>query len=678
MKYIAILLILLPLTSFSQMVSIYSPNKSDTLSNDYILDPALLREHIYQNVPDPLKKGIYEKMTCLYAGQNAYLIDRYISSWAIYHDWRDLEEYLNEILSKIIPVELAADTMIHVYIAKGGDLNAFMLPAGQLIVTIGIFDDVNDEATIAAIMAHELAHYYLKHTLQFYIANETGKFDLGLVQNDKVSEKYSVKQELQADSLAMRWLQRSDYNIIGLMNAFDILALYDRNSVCRSVDHWQPEESDHPVAGDRHSSLVNYYNKFREEPGELFLVDKEKFQKYKEAARPEILKCFLDNFNYDECCEKSFKFHLFDPGNTLYIRYIMESIRRNCYGDFEHWNALFITDRYFDTIHDNTIKVKRKMTDPVVKTFNTAIIPMSQDQVAAIKAKFYWDGEIRFKTYEEAFNYFYLLSQKLNDREGILLNALSFTRDTVSRNMFLRKYLSFQNIEKRQFAADLLTGQLEQKLPAKTLLVFSGFGTIIRLGKDEIPVVYDEMDIRGDMQLILDSIAKNNPDVIPLYLPALRKDHLNDYFLFQKLMNFSFGYNFSRGEKREPYVVEPKYLELFNKYGVNEIKFLNCSYFEDRKAEKLLDGYWSVMNSKVHDILSQTYTDKYLDVIISVVRITKEEVSRYSYDGGSNKMDYKDNGFNSVISEIGIQMQKEKKAFIEFSNIFIDRGKKKE
>lgn len=134
-KLFLTLLIIFPAILFCQSKINYGRTYSDTLPQRFKVETSVLRNHIYSGIPSYSKKGKYEKVTYKFADLSAHSISNMLSSGIVYSDWPDLENYLNDILKKIIPLELLADPFIHVYIYKGGDYNAFMTPSGQFFLT---------------------------------------------------------------------------------------------------------------------------------------------------------------------------------------------------------------------------------------------------------------------------------------------------------------------------------------------------------------------------------------------------------------------------------------------------------------------------------------------------------------------------------------------------------------
>ncbi len=664
MKFLICIFLLLRLTAYSQEIAEFGRSYSDSLPEAFKLDISKLREHIYAGVPDNYKEDYFAKMTYHFADVNAYNISRLISSSRIYSDWAPLENYLNEILVKIIPEELKGDSVIKVYLIQYGGNNAFMVPSGHIFVHIGLFSDINDEATIAGILAHELGHYYLKHSLIKYVKREEGDFS-GTLRTEKLISRFSINQELEADSLAIRWLRNSDYHIRGIMSGFEIEERAQQNQISRLEDKWELKETTHPLAKRRRERLEGFYNKYKDEPGQLFLISEEKFKKFKEEAKPEILKILLNDFKYYDCIEQAFKFHIFDPDNRIYIYYLMEGIRRNCYLNRGLWKKMFITNRYYDTLNVDGERRKRAMKDHLFVKFNFDVLQMDTSMAAKIKADFYWQEAPKFTTYEEAFEFYIKAGELFNCRECILSNALSYVKNDEKRDSILRQYLSMDSILFRDFAENLLAKTITKKLSNRKMIVFDQLTASVRLGQDDIPIRLHNSDSIDAPLIVFDSISNEFKDYKTVFLQRLKNYRLNDFRLFTRLMQFSRIQLLSFGDKIELHILEPEFWNTFLTYDVNEINFITCDYFEARGSENSIEAYKSVMNADFNSIFKQVKRTRFLTTFISSVREIDGGVMKFSQYEGETHLKSKEEGYPQIFSEIKYNLTRKEKRVIE-------------
>jgi len=658
MKLIFIIL-LLPLIVFSQPENKYGRSYSNKLPDRFKINVSELRSQIYSTLPSYYKKGKYERMTYRFADYQANHVSDLVSSGEVYSDWPEFEKYLNEILKKVIPAELKGDSIIHAYIIKDGFYNAFMTGSGHTFLNVGFFGYVHDEATIAAVMAHELAHYYKQHSLKGFVKRETGKHEGGFFRNgDRRKKIFSISNELESDSLAMEWLQASGYHISGLLNSFRTMERLEKQQIRRYKYLNKIESSTHPLSEDRLKHFKGFFEKFKDEPGELFLISKEKFILFKNQVKVETLKSLLYEFNYSSCIETAFKFHITDPDNHIYLYYLMEGIRRKCYLDTEEWGKNFYTSRYYVKLPEakkydkDRVSAKDKFKSHLFEKFDLEIMGFGPKDINQIKAKFYWSGEPRFKTNEQAFDFFSRLGEAINCNECTFSNALSQTNNDSLRNVLLTKYLAFEKIQYRSFSQDLLSGTVQSKLSCKKLLLYNDLDGYIRQGQEDIPIRFQNVEDTIALTNLFDSVITSFPNRTAMYLTNLKNNKLNDFVLFKKLEYFSFYRTYAKGDRTKLHILDPRYYTMFNKYDVNEIGFVNCLYGEYRTYEKKLEEYIKTMQMDYTTLLSQTKRTRFFEVFVSSVRDAENSVMKSRYYGGEVKLKFKDPGFKQLVFEI--------------------------
>ncbi|MFD0915024.1 M48 family metalloprotease [Pseudahrensia aquimaris] len=106
-------------------------------------------------------------------------------------------------------------------------VNAFALPGGYLYVTRGLLALANDEAEVAAVLAHEIAHVTSNHGIERREqaqANEVAERVVNDVVSNEVAGKlarvrvsnrmasFSQTQELQADAVGIKLLGKAGYD----------------------------------------------------------------------------------------------------------------------------------------------------------------------------------------------------------------------------------------------------------------------------------------------------------------------------------------------------------------------------------------------------------------------------------------------------------------------------------
>lgn len=610
MAKIFVLLCLIPVICYSQ----YQDTPNSILSNNksYISSTSELCEKIHDQIPEKFKKNpIYQKSFYQYSNNLAYYLNNYINSSMVYHDKPVLENYLKSIMAKVLPNELKGDSLIDVFITRDGSLNAFSTGGGKIFINIGIMGSVSDEATLAYIILHELAHYYLNHQIESFYQNEKGKFDYGLLgYNDDGEFVYTIKQEYSCDSLTVLWMSKSNYSMQGALNSYNLEQNLNLKYLYGAGDFFNTHIKTKKQITNTSISLLKLINKYNNDSGKLFLINKELFYRLKEEAKPEVLKCLSDKMNYSECIINSFKYHIMDPQNTIYINFLMESIRKICFINKENWKKMFITSFFEDTISPSGLIVKRTKLNNLFQYFDPIMLNISNDETESIVAKFYWNGEPKFSTNEEAFNYFYQLSYKLKNPECFFSAALSYSQDTTKRNDFLRKYLSCTDILYKDYASDILYDTTFPTLSNKKLFVLTEIYPKVRIGLEEYLLLFSDDSSSQFKMRICDKINENTGNYKAISLSQIKQTNYEDYLLLKKLNAYEYRFDFNAVSLNSIFL-DPDIYYAFKKFDVNNICFIEGDYLEIQKKLPTIDDCRKLLNQNISDFFAKDFGDRY-------------------------------------------------------------------
>jgi Zn-dependent protease with chaperone function len=175
---------------------------------------------------------------------------------------------LGQKLVSVIPPQYSWPYEFHVIQQK--EINAFALPGGPMFVNIGTILAAQNEAQLAGVMAHEMSHVYMQHSVKQMKKNTVPSLLAGLGQiagqmiggvggalasiggqvgGGMLSMKYSRVDEAQADAVGAIILYKAGYNPKAMADFFQQLAQQGGN----------PPQllSDHPNPGNREQAIDN-------------------------------------------------------------------------------------------------------------------------------------------------------------------------------------------------------------------------------------------------------------------------------------------------------------------------------------------------------------------------------------------------------------------------------------
>lgn len=139
---------------------------------------------------------------------------------------------VNRVAPKIIQAAGGNPAEWEVRVFQSDQLNAFALPGGKIGIYTGILDIMENDAQIAAVMGHEVAHVNFNHSGERYsqstlaqagltaasIATSGSQYQnqilgvLGAGASVGVILPFSRKHELEADKFGVRYMARAGYD----------------------------------------------------------------------------------------------------------------------------------------------------------------------------------------------------------------------------------------------------------------------------------------------------------------------------------------------------------------------------------------------------------------------------------------------------------------------------------
>lgn len=647
---VLVIVFLFPLPCVSQ--SQINFGKGYDGGRDFLFDITNSRNEVYDNIPTEFKGEITDRSMMRYANNAAQNLSQFFSEGVIYSNWVGATSYLNDVLNLIkTPAGLGDKSNVKAYILRNAEPNAFMTPSGAVFITVGLLNELNSESGLAAVISHELAHYNLHHNLEGFIKEVQGDFDPGIFFNsNKAISRYSIENELDADYLAAEYLIKSGYSHKGFMDAFNISKKLESKELLNDGYSYKIKETTHPNSDNRSVELESAITRFVKKHGigENFLISEIKFKEIKEESRYEILNYLLFNYDYQTCLEKAFRFHIYDPNNSTFVYYLMESIRRLCYFDDDQWSKEFIVDKYFEFAKGLGVGDKHRIRGGFFDEFRYHLLELNESEYEDVVAKFYWEEEPKFATYEQAFQFYFELGKLLDEPECYLSNALSLSFNKDKMHVWLKKYLSYDSVRYQKYAESLLLGNIYSDLNDNTLVVMDNFIALVKQGPDYVMVKNDKNDV--ELKSRIDNLSGNKEY---LYIKDLKEENMSDYIRFVDLDKFSLQTFVTKGRRLKLHELDPSFWLLFEKYGINEVEFVNCIYKDRVKGKYTKEAYLEVADSSIDEYLEMANGKKrILNVFISQISMKSDEDLKKIYFETDIFLDKEGFGFDQSMKKI--------------------------
>lgn len=150
------------------------------------------------------------------------------------------QAYLDRIGKSIVEVSDRKELEYHFTVLKSDQVNAFAAPGGFIYFYTGMLKQMDTEAELAAVVAHEISHVVARHSVQriqkamgaalaydLIFGKEGASKALNVAINVGMSlifAGYSREAEREADSYGITYMVRAGYDPQGAVDMFQTLA----------------------------------------------------------------------------------------------------------------------------------------------------------------------------------------------------------------------------------------------------------------------------------------------------------------------------------------------------------------------------------------------------------------------------------------------------------------------
>lgn len=179
----------------------------------------------------------------------------------------DVKEYITMIGNKITMSPAITKRGVFAYsyeiIANDSVVNAFCTPGGYIYIYTGLLKFVENEATLAGIIGHEIAHAECRHATKRMTKIYGAQFLLGLILGEKPAKITEItanlftglallansrSDETEADEYSIKYLASTEYYPGAIKFFFDKMKKVSGN---RSAGAFERLLSTHPLDDDR-------------------------------------------------------------------------------------------------------------------------------------------------------------------------------------------------------------------------------------------------------------------------------------------------------------------------------------------------------------------------------------------------------------------------------------------
>ncbi|MEW6096375.1 MAG: M48 family metallopeptidase [bacterium] len=187
-----------------------------------------------------------------------------------------LTQYVNNIGQNLANVCFRKDIKYHFKIIDSEIINAFALPGGFIYIYGGALAAMDNEAQLAAVLAHEIGHVAARHGVKqlqktqaysilasILLKNEKeGIQELSNIAANLVFLGYSRKAEFEADELGIHFTYQAGYDPRGMLEFFEKLKQKEKEDPSKLTLLLRT----HPLTSDRITKVESQISSLPKKP----------------------------------------------------------------------------------------------------------------------------------------------------------------------------------------------------------------------------------------------------------------------------------------------------------------------------------------------------------------------------------------------------------------------------
>jgi len=290
-------------------------------------------------------------------GNNYAIYNQLVSGYVIYGT--PLNNYIDRVADKLLANDIELRKKIRFYVFESPQVNAFAFSNGIIFLNIGLFAHLKNEAQLAFVMSHEIAHYKQEHSFKAYTHQKTlsrkerKSFEESSLREELNFTRFSRIQEQDADEIGFNIFKESGYKLNEALGLLDVLSMseYPFDSLRLQKDFLNgtylkiPEKyfingdvkaiaidtneidslRTHPAIPKRKQSITLKIGD-QSQIGKSFLVSEEEFYKRRNECRYELSRLYMLDKDYVKSIYNCYLLMTQDPDNEYFYEVLVKSL----------------------------------------------------------------------------------------------------------------------------------------------------------------------------------------------------------------------------------------------------------------------------------------------------------------------------------------------------------------
>lgn len=358
--FLAILFLLVPQVIGQELTDFTTLRAKGDVPQDFItLSSDKFKTDMASNNNDELDKDFFLS--------SRFFIDELLLSGKMLFN-EELTNYLNKVARYTLRTEKKVYKELRFYVLKSTTVNAFSTDQGIIVFTTGLLAQLENEAQLAYIIAHEVSHYTQEHVRDSYVEKRNSRKGNGrygrLDYEERVSELsvYAKSNEFEADEKGIEIYLKTEYAVDEIFTSFEML-LYsylpfdevafdfdlinteklnmpdtffpDTTNAISLEDEYDDKNSSHPNIKKRIDAAVDIVGDKASRGDLKFKISEDEFNKVQTLARFESINLLLADRRYGRAVYNIFLLKRDHPAN----RFLDLSFVKALYGLAKYKNA---------------------------------------------------------------------------------------------------------------------------------------------------------------------------------------------------------------------------------------------------------------------------------------------------------------------------------------------------
>lgn len=261
-----------------------------------------------------------------------WFINRMLRSGSVmFND--SISEYVKDVADIVLADYPHIRDELRFYTARHSSVNAFSTDAGVIIFNTGLIAQLENEAQLAFVIAHEVVHFYKKHGITGYleermVADEYSNLDNWTIEQHLYLAKNhrSREMETEADKMGFeKFFKTTAYDQNAALGVMDVLQyaylpfndipfshsfltnryfsfpdeyLLEELNAISTGDDYDDDLSTHPSVRKRREELKDLIRLENQKQGERFIISHDRFMRIRKLARYETVRQHMLNKDY--------------------------------------------------------------------------------------------------------------------------------------------------------------------------------------------------------------------------------------------------------------------------------------------------------------------------------------------------------------------------------------------